>query len=100
MQVDQRKFRVVLAATGLTQARLAALLGISRATLQRRLDGAIPWRRRELKLFRRVLGVNVAELAAPTAAEVLARIPKSTPPAEQCEVWIFPGGGPDGGVES
>lgn len=100
MQVDQRKFRVVLAAAGLTQARLAALLGISRATLQRRLDGAIPWRRRELKLFRRVLGVSVAELAAPTAAEVLARLPTRTPPVEPCEVLMFPAVGPSGGEKS
>lgn len=71
MKVDERKFAAALAATGLTRDRFAALLGISRPTLSRRLSGVTEWRLREAILVRRILGVPLERLALATIETIL-----------------------------
>jgi transcriptional regulator with XRE-family HTH domain len=69
MKLDHRKFRAAIAAVGLSQLRLAPLIGLSRSALERRLDHRSRWRATEIERLARVLGVapdwlleNVAEI--------------------------------------
>ena len=78
MRVDQRKFAAALAAAGLTRGQFAALLGISRPTLDRRLIGFTPWPPREERLIRRILGVDAAWFVIESPAVVLEQLGYST----------------------
>lgn len=56
--------RALLARNRATQAQLAALLGVSNATVSRRMTGELPWDVDELALIAARYGTTVESLVA------------------------------------
>jgi transcriptional regulator with XRE-family HTH domain len=58
----RRRVRMFLAARGIDQTDLAPVLGMSRNSLSRRVNGPTPFRIEELEKIARYLGMPIGEL--------------------------------------